>query len=113
MPKYWGGNYFAHGRFPEVGQKQKTEKEKKREKRRDQTTVITMAKLRMAHAGTHGARRHAWRTQAAWAKRRLSYILFLLQLVSHIWSLLPSHNILCSFCLFDVFADALISILDH
>ena len=26
MPKYWGGNYFAHGRFPEVGQKQKTEK---------------------------------------------------------------------------------------
>ena len=26
MPKYWGGNYFAHGRFSEVGQKQKTEK---------------------------------------------------------------------------------------
>ena len=32
--------------------------------------VITMAKLRMAHASTHGARKHAWRTQAAWAKRR-------------------------------------------
>ena len=31
MPKYWGGNYFAHGRFPEVGQKQKTEKKKKEE----------------------------------------------------------------------------------
>ena len=30
--------------------------------------VITMAKLRMAHASTHGARKHAWRTQAAWAK---------------------------------------------
>ena len=26
MPKYWWGNYFAHGSFPEVGQKQKTEK---------------------------------------------------------------------------------------
>ena len=48
MPKYWGKQIFAHGRFPEVGQKQKTEK-KKREK--DRTMVITMAKL-------------AWRTQA-------------------------------------------------
>ena len=61
--------------------------------------VITMAKLRMAHASrlgqkkkeeedgdnngqaTHGARKHAWRTQAAWAKmqkrrekRRKKYI---------------------------------------
>ena len=27
-----------------------------------------MAKLRMAHASTHGACKHAWRTQAAWAK---------------------------------------------
>ena len=26
MPKYWGVNYFAHGSFPEVGQKQKTER---------------------------------------------------------------------------------------
>ena len=33
--------------------------------------VITMAKLRMAHASTYGARMaHAWRMQAAWAKRR-------------------------------------------
>ena len=32
MPKYWGGNYFAHGRFPEVGQKQKTEKKNKKER---------------------------------------------------------------------------------
>ena len=23
MPKYWGKQIFAHGRFPEVGQKQK------------------------------------------------------------------------------------------
>ena len=64
MPKYWVKNYFAHGRFPEVGEKQKTEKKKKK----DQKLVITMAKLRMAHASTHGARKHAWRTQAAWAK---------------------------------------------
>ena len=28
MPKYWVKNYFAHRRFPEVGQKQKTEKKK-------------------------------------------------------------------------------------
>ena len=30
MPKYWVKNYFAHGRFPEVGQKQKTEKKRRR-----------------------------------------------------------------------------------
>ena len=54
MPKYWGKQIFAHGRFPEVGQKQKTERKKKREK--DRMMVITMAKLSMAHASTHGAR---------------------------------------------------------
>ena len=25
MPKYWGKQIFTHGRFPKVGQKQKTE----------------------------------------------------------------------------------------
>ena len=84
MPKYWGKQIFTHGRFPEVGQKQKTEREKKREKRRDRTMVITMAKIHMVHASqkerkrlndgnntgqaTHGTRKHTWRTQAAWAK---------------------------------------------
>ena len=34
MPKYWGGNNFAHGSFPEVGQKQKTGKKKKKEKKK-------------------------------------------------------------------------------
>ena len=34
MPKYWGKNYFAHGSFPEVGQKQKTEKKKKKKERK-------------------------------------------------------------------------------
>ena len=32
MPKYWGKQIFTHGRFPEVGQKQKTENKKKRKK---------------------------------------------------------------------------------
>ena len=32
MPKYWGKQIFAHARFPEVGQKQKTEKKKKRKR---------------------------------------------------------------------------------
>ena len=54
MPKYWVKNYFAHGRFPEVGEKQKTEK-REREKE-EQKYVITMAKLRMAYASTHDAR---------------------------------------------------------
>ena len=30
MPKYWVKNYFTHGSFPEVGQKQKKEREKKK-----------------------------------------------------------------------------------
>ena len=32
MPKYWEKQIFAHGRFPEVGQKQKTERKRKRER---------------------------------------------------------------------------------
>ena len=55
MPKYWVKNYFAHGRFLEVGQKHKTEKKKKREKEEEERTmVITMAKLRMPHASRLG-----------------------------------------------------------
>ena len=30
MPKYWGKQIFSLGSFPEVGQKQKTEKEKRK-----------------------------------------------------------------------------------
>ena len=63
MPKYWVKNYFAHGRFPEVGQKQKTEK-KKREKERERAKVGDNN-----GQATHGARKHAWRTQAAWANK--------------------------------------------
>ena len=60
MPKYLVKNYFTHGRFPEVGQKQKTER-KERERER--------AKVGDNNGqATHGARKQAWRTQAAWAK---------------------------------------------
>ena len=60
--KILGETIFAHGRFPEVGQKQKTKKERKRER----------AKVG-DHNGqaTHGARKHAWHTQAAWAKTQI------------------------------------------
>ena len=56
MPKYWGeGEIFTHGRIPEVGQKQKTEK-KKRER---------LNYGNKDGQATHGARKQAWRTQAA------------------------------------------------
>ena len=61
MPKYWGKQIFAHGRFPEVGQKQKTEKKERERERLSDGNNNGQA--------THGARKHAWRTQAAWAKR--------------------------------------------
>ena len=44
MPKYWVKNYFAHRRFPEV-------------RKKERKLVKTMAKLRMAHPSTHGARK--------------------------------------------------------
>ena len=64
MPKYWGKQIFAHGRFPEVGQKQKTEGEKRGERERKKDNADNNGQA------THGARKHAWRTQAAWAKNR-------------------------------------------
>ena len=66
MPKYWGKQIFRHGSFPEVGQKQKTEREKK-EKKKERLNVGDNN-----GQATHGARKHAWRTQAAWA----NYICF-------------------------------------
>ena len=59
MPKYWGKQIFKQGRFPEVGQKQKMEKKKKRERLNDGNNN---------GQATHGAHKHAWRTQAAWAR---------------------------------------------
>ena len=40
MPKYWGKQIFSLGSFPEVGPKQKTEKERRKI---DRKLVITMA----------------------------------------------------------------------
>ena len=61
MPKYWGKQIYTHGRFPEVVEKQKTEREKKeRAKVGDNNGQAT-----------HGACKHAWRTQAAWANNRI------------------------------------------
>ena len=34
MPKYWRKQIFTHGRFPEVGQKQKTEKKNKKRRKK-------------------------------------------------------------------------------
>ena len=55
MPKYWGEHYFANGSFPEVGQKQKTEKkeEEKRPKVGDNNGQATHG-ARMAHASRPG-----------------------------------------------------------
>ena len=61
MPKYWGKQIFTHGRFHEVSQKQKTEREEKRRRRLNDGDNNGQA--------THGARKHAWRTQAAWANK--------------------------------------------
>ena len=58
MLKYWVKNYFAHESFPEVGQKQKTERKEEEERLNDGENN---------GQATHGARKHAWRTQAAWA----------------------------------------------
>ena len=59
MPKCWGKQIFAHGRFPEVGKKQKTEERERKKERLNDGNNNGQA--------THGARKLAWRTQAAWA----------------------------------------------
>ena len=60
MPKYWMKNYFAHGRFPEVGQKQKTEKEREKERLNNGNKN---GQLLIANTTLGGARK------ATWAKR--------------------------------------------
>ena len=63
MPEYWGKQIFAHGRFPEVGQKRKTEKKRERERERKKERLNDGNNNGQA---THGACKHTWRTQAAW-----------------------------------------------
>ena len=58
MTKYWGKQIFAHGSFPKVGQKQKMEKETKKDRLNNGNNN---------GQAMHGARKYAWRTQAAWA----------------------------------------------
>ena len=54
MPKYWGRQIFSLGRFPEVGQKQKTER-----KEEIKTDGNNNGKLRIANATSGGARKIA------------------------------------------------------
>ena len=67
--KILGEELFCTWEIPRSGSKAEDGEEREKEERK---YVITMAKLRMAHASTHGARKHAWRTQASWAKIPLS-----------------------------------------
>ena len=57
MPKYGGKQIFTHGRFPEVSQKQKTEREKER---RGLNNGYNNRQLRIANATLGGARKSAW-----------------------------------------------------
>ena len=54
MPKYWGKQIFSFGSFPEVGQKQKTQREK--EERRVKVSVNN-GQLRIEKATSGGARK--------------------------------------------------------
>ena len=59
MPKYWGKQIFSLGSFPEVGQKQKTEKKKER-KRERLNDGNNNGQLRIANATLGGACKAAW-----------------------------------------------------
>ena len=55
MPKYWGKQTFTHGRFLEVGQKQKTEKKKEKKKRERVKVGNNNGQLSIANATSGGA----------------------------------------------------------
>ena len=65
MPKYWGGELFRTWEIHRSGSKAKNG-EKEREKERERERLNDGDNNGQA---THGARKHAWRTQAAWAKK--------------------------------------------
>ena len=54
MPKYWGETNFQPREIPRSGSKAE---DGEREREKERKLVKTMAKLRMAHASTHGARK--------------------------------------------------------
>ena len=66
MPKYWVKNYFAHGSFPEVVQKQKTEKKKKKKKKKKERKKERLndgdnnGQATHCNATSCGARKAAW-----------------------------------------------------
>ena len=64
MAKYWGKNYFAHGSFPEVGEKQKTEEKKKKKKRGERERLNDGNNNGQA---TQGARKPPGPTMASYA----------------------------------------------
>ena len=102
MPKYWVKNYFAHGRFPEVGQKQKTEK-REREKERKRERLNDGDNNGQS---THGARKHAWRTQAAWAKKNRKLVITMAKLcIAHASRLGQYDNNSISFLSISIFVD--------
>ena len=59
MPKYWGKQIFSLGSFPEVGQKQKTEK-RTRKKRERLKVGNNNGQLRNANASSGGTRKATW-----------------------------------------------------
>ena len=54
MPKYWGKLIFTHGSFPEVGQKQKTEKEERLNNGNNNGQLRIAMPPRVAHAKPPG-----------------------------------------------------------
>ena len=55
--KILGEKLFRTWEIPRSGSKAKDGEKREREREKERKLVITMAKLRMAHASTHGARK--------------------------------------------------------
>ena len=54
MPNYWGKQIFSFGRFPEVGQKQKTEKRERPKVGNNNGQLRIATPSRVAHAKPPG-----------------------------------------------------------
>ena len=58
---WWGGQFgTTHGRFPEVDQKQKTEREKRRKKEKKLNDDNNNGQLRITNTTSGGALKAAW-----------------------------------------------------
>ena len=78
MPKYWGKQVFSLGSFPEVGQKQKTEKKERKKKierlndgnNNGQLCIANARKAAWAKMASFASVRHdGCRTQAGWINK--------------------------------------------